>query len=213
MKILVTGFDPFGGEPINPALEAVKKLNKKIGNAEVITLEIPTVFNKSLEKIEEAIKEHNPDVVVSIGQAGGRFGITPDRVAINIDDARIQDNEGNQPVDTSVFAVGENAYFTNLPVKAMVAEMVKAGLPASLSNTAGTFVCNHVMYGVLYMINKKYPHMRGGFIHVPYITQQVATKANTPSMSIEDITRGLEICIKVISETKDDIKVAAGTSC
>ncbi|MFQ9698348.1 MAG: pyroglutamyl-peptidase I, partial [Zhenhengia sp.] len=117
------------------------------------------------------------------------------------------------PVDTSVFADGENAYFTNLPVKAMVAEMVKAGLPASLSNTAGTFVCNHVMYGVLYMINKKYPHMRGGFIHVPYITQQVATKANTPSMSIEDITRGLEICIKVISETKDDIKVAAGTIC
>lgn len=213
MKILVTGFDPFGGEPINPALEAVKKLNKKIGNTEVITLEIPTVFNKSLEKIEEAIKEHNPDVVVSIGQAGGRFGITPERVAINIDDARIQDNEGNQPVDTSVFADGENAYFTNLPVKAMVAEMVKAGLPASLSNTAGTFVCNHVMYGVLYMINKKYPHMRGGFIHVPYITQQVATKANTPSMSIEDITRGLEICIKVISETKDDIKVAAGTIC
>ena len=213
MKILVTGFDPFGGEPINPALEAVKKLNKKIGNSEVITLEIPTVFNKSLEKIEEAIKEHNPDVVVSIGQAGGRFGITPERVAINIDDARIQDNEGNQPVDTSVFADGENAYFTNLPVKAMVAEMVKAGLPASLSNTAGTFVCNHVMYGVLYMINKKYPHMRGGFIHVPYITQQVATKANTPSMSIEDITRGLEICIKVISETKDDIKVAAGTIC
>lgn len=151
--------------------------------------------------------------MVSIGQAGGRFGITPERVAINIDDARIQDNEGNQPVDTSVFADGENAYFTNLPVKAMVAEMVKAGLPASLSNTAGTFVCNHVMYGVLYMINKKYPHMRGGFIHVPYITQQVATKANTPSMSIEDITRGLEICIKVISETKDDIKVAAGTIC
>lgn len=213
MKILVTGFDPFGGEPINPALEAVKKLSKQIGNAEVIALEIPTVFNKSLEKIEEAIHLYQPDVVLSIGQAGGRFGITPERVAINVDDARIKDNEGNQPVDTSVYADGENAYFTNLPVKAMVAEMVKEGLPASLSNTAGTFVCNHVMYGILYMINKKYPHMRGGFIHVPYIPQQVAGKPNTPSMSLEDITRGLEICIKVISETTEDIKVAAGTIC
>ena len=213
MKILVTGFDPFGGELINPALEAVKKLPKQIGDAEVITLEIPTVFGKSLEKIEEAIEIHKPDVVLSIGQAGGRFGITPERVAINIDDARIEDNAGNQPVDASVYQDGENAYFTNLPVKAMVVEMVKAGLPASLSNTAGTFVCNHVMYGVLYMIHKKYPHMRGGFIHVPYIPQQVASKQNTPSMAIEDITRGLEICVRVISEVQEDLKIAAGTIC
>lgn len=213
MKILITGFDPFGGEPINPALEAVKKLPATIGGAEIIKLEIPTVFNKSLEKIEEAIKIHKPDVVVSIGQAGGRFGITPERVAINVDDARIQDNEGNQPVDTRVFADGENAYFTNLPVKAMVAEMVKAGIPASLSNTAGTFVCNHVMYGVLYMIAKRYPHMKGGFIHVPYIPQQVVAKPNTPSMSVEDIAKGLEICLRTISEVEEDIKVAAGTIC
>lgn len=213
MKILITGFDPFGGEPINPALEAVKKLPKQIGDAEVITLEIPTVFGKSLEKIEEAIKIHNPDVVISIGQAGGRFGITPERVAINIDDARIKDNEGNQPIDTSIHEDGEAAYFTNLPVKAMVSEMVKAGLPASLSNTAGTFVCNHVMYGVLYMIDKKYPHIRGGFIHVPYIPNQVTSKPNTPSMSLEDITKGLEICIRVASEKTEDIKVAAGAIC
>lgn len=213
MKILITGFDPFGGEPINPALEAVKKLPDTIGNAEIIKLEIPTVFNKSLEKIEEAIKAHKPDVVVSIGQAGGRFGITPERVAINVDDARIQDNEGKQPVDTKVFSDGENAYFTNLPVKAMVAEMVKEGIPASLSNSAGTFVCNHVMYGVLYMIAKRYPHMKGGFIHVPYIPQQVVTKPNMPSMSVEDIAKGLEICLRTISEVEEDIKVAAGTIC
>ena len=213
MKILITGFDPFGGEPINPALEAVKKLPETIGNAEVIKLEIPTVFYKSLEKIEEAIKLHKPDVVVSIGQAGGRFGITPERVAINVDDARIQDNEGKQPVDTKVFPDGENAYFTNLPVKAMVAEMVKSGIPASLSNTAGTFVCNHVMYGVLYMIAKRYPNMKGGFIHVPYIPQQVVAKPNTPAMSVEDIAKGLEICLRTISEVEEDIKVAAGTIC
>lgn len=213
MKILVTGFDPFGGESINPALEAVKKLKKQIGQAEIITLEIPTVFKKSLEKIEEAIQLHKPDVVISIGQAGGRFGITPERVAINIDDARIEDNEGNQPIDTCIFEDGQNAYFTNLPVKAMVTELVKQGIPATLSNTAGTFVCNHVMYGILYMIDKKYPHMRGGFIHVPYTTQQAAAKAQTPSMSIEDITKGLEICLKVISENKEDIKITAGTIC
>ena len=213
MKILITGFDPFGGEAINPALEAVKRLPDTVGHAEIIKLEIPTVFNKSLEKIEEAIKEHNPEVVVSIGQAGGRFGITPERVAINVDDARIEDNQGKQPVDTPVFADGENAYFTNLPVKAMVAEMVKAGIPASLSNTAGTFVCNHVMYGVLYMINKRYPHMKGGFIHVPYIPGQVVAKPNMPSMSIEDIAKGLEICLRTISEVQEDLKVAAGTIC
>ncbi|MEF9958963.1 MAG: pyroglutamyl-peptidase I [Niameybacter sp.] len=213
MKILITGFDPFGGEPINPALEAVKKLPDTIGGAQVIKLEIPTVFNKSLEKIEEAIQVHHPDVVVSIGQAGGRFGITPERVAINVDDARIEDNEGQQPVDSPVFEEGENAYFTNLPVKAMVAEMVKAGIPASLSNTAGTFVCNHVMYGILYMIHKHYPHMKGGFIHVPYIPQQVVTKGNMPSMSLEDITKGLEICLRTMSEVDEDLKVAAGTIC
>lgn len=213
MKILITGFDPFGGESVNPALEAVKQLPKKIGQAEVITIEIPTVFGKSLEKIEAAIEEHHPDVVISIGQAGGRFGITPERIAINVDDARICDNEDNQPVDTKVFEDGENAYFTNLPIKAMVQEMVQVGIPASVSNTAGTFVCNHVMYGIMYMIAKKYPNMRGGFIHVPCIPQQAASKANMPSMAIADIVKGLEICIKVASEREEDIVIAAGAIC
>ena len=140
MKVLITGFDPFGGEPINPALEAVKKLPEIISGAEIIKLEIPTVFRKSLEKIEEAIIKENPDIIISVGQAGGRFGITPERVAINIDDARIKDNEGNQPLDIRIFEDGENAYFSNLPVKAMVKEVTDGGLPASLSNTAGTFV-------------------------------------------------------------------------
>lgn len=141
MKILITGFDPFGGESINPALEAVKKLPDTILGQEIIKIEIPTVFRKSLEKIEENIQKHNPDVVISVGQAGGRFGVTPERVAINIDDARIKDNEGNQPIDISIYEDGENAYFSNLPIKAMVKEMNDNGIPASVSNTAGTFVC------------------------------------------------------------------------
>ena len=213
MKVLITGFDPFGGEKINPALEAVKLLPNNIAGAEVIKLEIPTVFRKSLEKIEENIIKHNPDVVISVGQAGGRFGVTPERVAINMDDARIEDNEKNQPIDIPVFEDGENAYFSNLPIKAMVREMQEGEIPASVSNTAGTFVCNHVMYGILYMIDKKYPNMRGGFIHVPYIPAQVITKPNMPSMSLEDISKGLELCIKAAVENSEDVKTVGGTIC
>lgn len=213
MKILITGFDPFGGENINPALEAVKKLPGTILGQEVIKIEIPTVFRKSLEKIEENIEKHNPDVVISVGQAGGRFGVTPERVAINMDDARIKDNEGNQPIDISIYEDGEAAYFSNLPIKAMVKEMTDNGIPASVSNSAGTFVCNHVMYGILYLVDKKYPNIRGGFIHVPYIPSQVTTKPNTPSMSIDDISKGLELSIKAIIENSSDIKTVGGTIC
>lgn len=213
MKVLITGFDPFGGESINPALEAVKMIPENIEGAEVIKLEIPTVFRKSLEKIEEKINELNPDVVISIGQAGGRFGITPERVAINMDDARIKDNEGNQPIDIPIYEDGESAYFSNLPIKAMVKEMLDNGIPASVSNTAGTFVCNHVMYGVLHLVNKKYKNIRAGFIHVPYIPAQVVSKPNTPSMSINDIAKGLELSIKAIVLNDSDIKVIGGAVC
>ena len=213
MKVLITGFDPFGGESINPALEAVKKLPDTICGAEIIKLEIPTVFRKSLEKIEENIIKHNPDIVISVGQAGGRFGITPERVAINVDDARIPDNESKQPIDVPVFEGGENAYFTTLPIKAMVEEMKKGNIPGSVSNTAGTFVCNHVMYGILYMAAKKYSNIKGGFIHVPYIPSQVLDKPNMPSMSAEDITKGLELCIKAAVSKNEDVKVTGGAIC
>ncbi|WP_066890036.1 pyroglutamyl-peptidase I [Clostridium nigeriense] len=213
MKILITGFDPFGGENINPALEAVKKLPDTILGQEIIKIEIPTVFRKSLETIEKNIQKHNPDVVISVGQAGGRFGVTPERVAINIDDARIKDNEGNQPIDISIYEDGEAAYFSNLPIKAMVKEMNDNGIPSSVSNSAGTFVCNHVMYGILYLVDKKYPNIRGGFIHVPYIPSQVTTKPNTPSMSIDDIAKGLELSIKAVIENSSDIKTVGGTIC
>ncbi|WP_455793876.1 pyroglutamyl-peptidase I [Clostridium butyricum] len=213
MKVLITGFDPFGGESINPALEAVKKLPDNIAGSEIIKIEIPTVFRKSLEKIEENIIKHNPDIVISIGQAGGRFGITPERIAINIDDARIPDNESKQPIDLPIFEDGENAYFTTLPIKAMVEEMKKGEIPCSVSNTAGTFVCNHVMYGILYMAAKKYPNIKGGFIHVPYIPSQVLDKPNIPCMSIDDITKGLELCIKAAVSNDSDIKTTGGTIC
>src|SRR5699024_21227 len=139
MKILVTGFDPFGGEKINPAIEAVKLLPNTIKGAEIEKLEIPTVFHKSADVVREKMNEFKPDVVLNIGQAGGRMGLTPERVAINQDDARIPDNEGNQPIDVAIQEDGQPAYFTKLPIKAMVEAMKNAGIPASVSNTAGTF--------------------------------------------------------------------------
>ena len=178
MKVLVTGFDPFGGESINPAWEAVKVIKDEIAGAEVIKMQIPTVVGKSIAKIHDKMAEINPDIVIAVGQAGGRFGVTPERIAINVTDARIPDNEGNQPIDEPIFADGDAAYFSNLPVKAMVQEIKDAGYPSTLSNTAGTYICNHVMYGILYYIHKEFPNARGGFIHVPmqlprYSTNQI----------------------------------------
>lgn len=144
MKILLTAFTPFDGESINPALEAMKLLPDKIGNLEVLKLEVPTVFGKSANLVLETIEQEKPDFVLSIGQAGGRAEITPERIAINIDDAGIPDNEGNQPVDQPIYLDGENAYFSTLPVKAMVEAIKKEGLPASLSNSAGTYVCSGI---------------------------------------------------------------------
>mgnify|MGYP000137384717 FL=1 len=210
MKILITGFDPFGGEPVNPALEAVKLMKDEIAGAKIIKLEIPTVFRKSVEKIHEMMKAEQPDVVLSIGQAGGRFGVTPERVAINVDDASIKDNDGNQPVDTPIFTDGEAAYFSNLPVKAMVEAIKNKGLPSTLSNSAGTFVCNHVMYGVLYYIHKEFPNVRGGFIHVPFITDQVVTKPNVASMALADITEALEAAVEAIVKNQKDIHAIGG---
>lgn len=212
MKLLVTGFDPFGGESTNPALEAVKQLPDEISGAEIIKLEIPTVFNKSKEVVQEAMIKHQPDVVVNVGQAGGRFSVTPERVAINVDDARIPDNEGNQPIDEVIQEDGQAAYFTQLPVKAMVASMKEAGLPGAVSNTAGTFVCNHIMYQVQYMIDKEFPNVKGGFIHVPFIPSQVVDKPNQPSMSLKDIVRSLEKSLEaiVLFDNKKDIRVIGG---
>ena len=212
MKLLLTAFDPFGGDAINPALEAVKLVADKIGRFDIVKLEVPTVFRKSIDTVAKAIEEEKPDVVLCIGQAGGRFEITPERVAINVDDARIKDTEGNQPIDIKIFEDGENAYFTTLPIKAMVEAIREANLPAAVSNTAGTFVCNHLMYGVLYTLAKKYPHIKGGFTHVPFIPAQVARRTPVaPYMALEDIKRGLEAAIDAIDKNFDaDINVNGG---
>lgn len=211
MKLLLTAFDPFGGEPINPALEAVKLVADQVGGVEVVKQEVPTVFGKSVQTVAAAIEREKPDAVLCIGQAGGRFDLTPERVAINLDDARIKDNEGNQPIDVPIFEDGEPAYFTTLPIKAMVAKIREAGVPASISNTAGTFVCNHLMYGTLYTLAKSYPGVRGGFMHVPFVTSQVVNRAaSAPSLGLSDIVKGIEAAIAAIGENAEDIRTVEG---
>ncbi|MFS9067624.1 pyroglutamyl-peptidase I [Streptococcus infantis] len=213
MKILVTGFDPFGGEKVNPALEAVKSLPSEIHGAEIHWVAIPTIFYRSAEVLEAEIVRFQPDAVLCIGQAGGRASLTPERVAINQDDARIPDNQGNQPIDTPIRLDGQAAYFSTLPIKAMVHAIKEEGLPATVSNTAGTFVCNHLMYQALYLADKKFPNMRAGFMHIPYMTEQVINKPNTASMNLTDIVRGIEAAIGAIVDYKDkDIKLVGGTT-
>lgn len=211
MKLLLTAFDPFGGSPVNPALEAVKLVSNNVAGVEVVKLEVPTVFGKSIDTVAAAIEKEKPDAVLCIGQAGGRYDLTPERVAINQDDARIPDNEGNQPIDTVIREDGEAAYFATLPIKAMVAKIREAGLPASVSNTAGTFVCNHLMYGVLYTLAKGYPGVKGGFMHVPFVPSQTVNLAKpAPSMCEQDIARGIEAAISAIEEYDTDIRAVGG---
>lgn len=213
MKILITGFDPFGGEATNPAIESVKRIDENIEGAEIYKLEIPTVFHKSADLIEEKIKEIKPDVILSIGQAGGRYDISVERVAINEDDARIPDNEDNQPIDVKIREDGKNAYFSTLPIKAMVEEIKKDKIPASVSNTAGTFVCNHVMYQGLYLA-EKYGNIKAGFIHVPFLPEQVLDKKDTASMSLDDIVKGLNAAVRAIVKynDKEDLNVTGGAT-
>ena len=199
MKILISAFDPFGGDLINPALEAVKLMKDEISGAQIVKLEVPTVFNKCIDKVVEAIHKEKPDVVLNIGQAGGRFEVTPERVAINVDDARIKDNEGKQPIDKPIYEDGEPAYFSTLPVKAMVENVRAHGLPCSVSYSAGTYVCNSVMYRVLHLAARSYPNMKAGFIHVPYSSEQVANKDRPlASMPIEIIAKSLEHAIEAV---------------
>ena len=217
MKILVTGFDPFGGEKINPALETIKRLPDAVLGARIIKLEIPTVVGKSLAKIQEAVEKENPDVVLSIGQAGGRSEITVERVGINIDDCRLPDNEGNQPIDEPIVAGGPSAYFVTVPIKAIVEKIKANKIPASISNTAGTFICNHVCYGVAHLAAARTEAgkpMKSGFIHIPFLPEQVIGKpALTPSMSLETIVSGITHALEAIVEHDSDIKVSGGKIC
>jgi pyroglutamyl-peptidase len=200
LKILVTAFEPFGGETINPSYEVLKRLDDRIKGAEIEKLLVPTAFNVSIDKVIEKINEINPDVVLSIGQAGGRADISIERVAINIDDARIPDNLGYQPEDKIIDLEGETAYFSTIPIKRIAQAIKKENIPVSISNSAGTYVCNHLLYGVLNYLSKNRLNIKAGFIHIPYLPQQVLDKPNTPWMSLDDMVKAITIAIETIVE-------------
>lgn len=204
--ILVTGFQPFGGEKINPAWEAIRVLPDSIVGSKVVKLQIPVVFGVGADVVSTAIDHINPDIVLCVGQAGGRAKITPEFVGINYRDARIPDNDGNQPHAQRIVEDGPDAYFATLPVRAMTEAMNESGIPAALSYTAGTYVCNDVMYSMLHVLATKYPNARGAFMHVPFATEQ-ATKqpVNTASLPIEVMARGLEVALAVAVKHKIDV--------
>ncbi len=208
MKVLVTGFEPFGGATINPALEAVRRLPATIEGAEVVTAQIPVVFGKDAAAVEAAIEAERPDLVLCVGQAGGRSHITPEFVGINYANARIPDNEGNQPVGR-LEPDGPDAYFATLPVFAMVDAARAAGVPAAVSYTAGTFCCNEVLYELLHCLATRHPGVRGGFVHVPYATEQaVSMGEGTASMSVEMMVAGLAAMIGAAVTCADDAVTA-----
>ncbi|MGI2260641.1 pyroglutamyl-peptidase I [Shewanella sp. GXUN23E] len=210
-KILITGFEPFGGASINPALEAVKRLEgRALNGGTIVTCQVPVVRFKAIDAVIQAIETHQPDYVMTIGQAAGRAGITPERVAINVDDFRIPDNDGIQVIDEPVIEGGPDAYFSTLPIKAMTKAMQDSGIPAQVSNTAGTFVCNHLFYGIQHYL--RHSHIGHGFVHIPLLPEQ-ATDGNQPAMSLEMIAEGLAIAAQAILDNPVDISRGAGTIC
>jgi pyroglutamyl-peptidase len=205
--VLVTGFDPFGGSAVNPSWDAVHALHgREIAGHRVVGGEIPTVFGLSLQRLAALMEEHQPGLVICTGQAGGRGHLSLERVAINVNDARIPDNAGSQPIDVAIVAGGPAAYFTSLPIKAMLQALLDAGVRAEVSQTAGTFVCNQTFYGLMHLLAQpRWRGTRGGLVHVPYLPQQ-----GMPNMRLDDVVRGLEIAIATAVSTRHDIRKEAG---
>ncbi|MBC6457638.1 pyroglutamyl-peptidase I [Actinomadura sp. HBU206391] len=210
-RVLLTGFEPFGDSTVNPSWQAVRlAAATPPEGVSLTTAVLPVVFHDANERLRAAVEESGAEVVVCVGQAGGRAGVTVERVAINLDDARIPDNAGGQPLDEPVVAGGPAAYFATLPVKACVAAVRAAGLPASVSHTAGTYLCNHVFYGLMHLIETERPHVRGGFVHVPYAPEQVPG-GDEPSMSAPAIAAALTAILSAAVTTTADLKVTGGS--
>ena len=208
--VLLTGFDPFDGASINPSWQAVQALHgERLLDHAVVAARLPTVFGESLRCLTALLDAHRPALVICVGQAGGRSAISLERVAINVDDAPIADNAGGRPIDVPVRPGAPSAYFTGLPIKAMLAELRAAGIAAEVSQTAGTFVCNHVFYGLMRTLatRRTLRHTRGGFVHVPWLPEQ-----GTPSMALDDIVRGLRLAVQCALRVQQDEALAAGAT-
>lgn len=197
-KLLLTGFEPFLNYPVNPTMQIVEELHGlEIGQYKIHSEVLPVDFNKSGDLLMEHIHAHEPDAVISLGLAGGRAKLTPERIAINVSDGAV-DNSGNVPVDEPIIEGGADGYFTTLPVREMVNVLKEVGLPAEVSNTAGAYLCNHVMYRALHYANQQRPNMLAGFLHIPASHELAILHGSIPSWSHEDLKKGVVTCIKVI---------------
>ena len=221
ISVLLTGFEPFDGESVNPSWEAVRALDgwsceAAPGQRAVVQArQMPCVFGVALRALDAAIDAVQPTLVLCVGQAGGRSEITPERVAINVDDGRICDNAGCQPIDQPVIAGAPPAYFSRLPIKAMVRALREAGIPASVSNSAGTFVCNHLFFGLMHRIATRpvAADMRGGFIHIPLLPQQAARLPGAaPSLALETVVQGLRVLVRTALQVRaqEDLRETGG---
>ena len=202
MKVLVTGFEPFGGETANASLEAVRRLPARVGALEIETATLPTSFARAHAALEAAIMRTKPDLVLCVGQAGDRAALCIERVAINVQDAEIADNDGAKPVDAPVIAGGPAAYLATLPARAVVAALHAEKLPAQLSMSAGTFVCNHVFYGLMHLAATRGQSFRAGFLHVPRLPQQ-APDGKAPQLALDDIVRGITIVLEAAAASQE----------
>lgn len=208
--LLLTGFEPFDGQSTNPSWEAVRALHgKRIAGHRVIARRLPVAFGASLQALRAALRETAPAMVVCVGLAGGRQRISIERVAINVDDARIADSQGRQPVDEAIVAGGPAAYFSSLPIKSMLAGLRDAGFPAEISQTAGTYVCNHVFYGLMHALRRR-RNVRAGFIHVPYSSEQAAGIAGAFGLPVEVVAEALRVCLRIAVTTANDQRLPAG---
>jgi pyroglutamyl-peptidase len=210
--VLVTGFEPFGGEAENPSWEAVRLLQGESIDGHALAIrQMPCVFGEAIERLEREIEASDASVVICVGQAGGRAEISLERIAINLEDARIPDNVGARPLDRPVIEGGPAAYFTTLPVKAILRELLAAGIPASLSQTAGTFVCNHIFYGACHIAKMRRRKLRAGFIHVPFSPAQAARHPGSPSIAVPIIAEAVRIAIATTLRHEVDIREVGGT--
>jgi pyroglutamyl-peptidase len=210
-RILLTGFDPFDGETVNPSWEAVRALHgRRVGGYLVVARQLPTEFAASLRLLKAAMRELKPAIVLGVGQAGGRPQLSLERVAINLQDARIPDNAGAQPIDEPVIAGAPAAYFSTLPLKSMLAALHDAGLPAGISHSAGTYVCNHIAYAMLHLAAEK-RGVRAGFIHIPYLPEQAAGLRGAASMAQPEVERALMIALHTAATTRVDRKLSGGS--
>lgn len=209
--ILLTGFEPFGGEAINPSQEVVRALDGDLVDGHrIVGAILPVAFAPTVPMLEELLGIHRPVIVLALGQAGGRSELSFERVAVNLIDARIADNDGIQPIDTAVVEGAPGAYFSSLPVKAITRRLRDLGIPAAPSLSAGSFVCNQVFFAIAHLLATRHPQARGGFMHVPWLPQQAARYPGQPSMALQTMIEGVRAALECTVATREDLRISGG---